>query len=272
MKYFTLTLFLLLTVVLNAQLNMEEISYVPSPSGYYNNLVVKGNVNIAEMVTYPFNVQSYGSFLHVKVNPSSTSKLYIGQLNVSNGTVALFSEFTVAQNNSWSINVPNQPAQREALNYIPITMNGGNLSVSKSNATDSPLNISALTFNLPMAETPTMKIRTKDLQYAVKDKDEIIMPFETQELYILGMKVPRCTGEGGGYYWQPVKVGSIFYNILACNTTGCNNPEYEEACLQRNNDSVGWDRYVWDTTDPNNCYCKDNTQGTQINIPKPDDY
>ena len=46
MKYFTLICFLFLALIANAQTIVDEISYVPSASGYYNNLIVKGNANI----------------------------------------------------------------------------------------------------------------------------------------------------------------------------------------------------------------------------------
>ena len=39
MKYFTIIVFLFLSTFAFSQLNMEEVSYVPSPSGYYNSLI-----------------------------------------------------------------------------------------------------------------------------------------------------------------------------------------------------------------------------------------
>ncbi|MBQ2313181.1 MAG: hypothetical protein II183_03355, partial [Elusimicrobiaceae bacterium] len=56
------------------------------------------------------------------------------------------------------------------------------------------------------------------------------------------MKVPACYYK---YYWQPVKVGSQSYTVLACNTTACQHPEQEEACLEQGTN------FCW-----KNCQCK----------------
>ena len=94
MKHFiTLITFLSLTIFVNAQLNMEEISYNPSPTGYYDNLVVKGNVYIQNLATDIFDVISYGSVLDFK---TPNKDIYIKKLTIPNNndrtvTVALSS-------------------------------------------------------------------------------------------------------------------------------------------------------------------------------------
>ena len=265
MKYFTFIVFLLISVFVNAQMNMEEISYIPSHSGYYNNLVVKGNTKINEIVTYPFNVVSYGSFLTL----NSSSKMHIGTVYVSTGTAALYSNFSVDDVAGWSIVVPGYEPERgtkvSTVQPIALRMDGGNLSLSRSGAAASLLKIDPITFEPASAKTPLLTIRTENFNYPVPS--DIKFHAIVKNLYLFGMKVPSCTG---GYYWQPVKAGGKLYYILACNTTTCVNPEYEEACLKKNNDSVGWSRYVWDVSEaPNNCYCRDTTQGVGVIIDDP---
>lgn len=270
MKYFTFIVFLFLSVFASAQLTMEEISYVPSPSGYYNNLVVKGNANINEVLTTPFNIVSYGSLLKVYVNqgiddPSKASKMYIGLVNVSTGTAVLYSDFSADQVSNWTqIVVPSEPeipqSKAADLQDVQITMDGGYLSLSRSNG-DSYLKIDAISFEPSLGKTPKLTIRTEDFIY----NDTGVKQFypTVENLYLFDMKLPNCSG---GYYWQTVPVtessNTKCYSVLACNTTSCNNPEFEEACLQKNAPGRGStpDPTIayWDTTNAPNCRCVKN--------------
>ena len=257
MKYFTFIVFLLSSLVLNAQLNMEEISYVPSPSGYYDNLIVKGNVKINELVASPFNIQSYGSFLNMEVSP--TSNTYISNLNISTGTVALFSEFSISEINELHMTeaLKNRTPTRTdttTTSYLPIKMNGGNLSVSKSLAYNADLVIGAFSFETSSGKNPVFNVKTNTLNY------NLSYPFRAKNVYIMGMKVPACEH---GYYWQPIRVASTTYTILACNMTSCSEPWKEETCLNKNTN--GRDRYQWNTPE-HPCRCYDTTTANVVTI------
>lgn len=262
MKYFTFFLLLFSAVILNAQLNMEEIAYIPSPSGYYNNLVVKGNANINEIRTYPFDVHSYSSFLNLEIS-TTTSKIYISNLNVSTGTVALFSEFDVNDVNGWAIQEPD-PQRAESPSAATIYMSGGNLSVARSQNSSASLNIGLISFGDAIeGKTPKLQVRTKYFQYfnSIVQSDFIV-----DNLYIMGMRVPNCRDNGGHYYWQnvPVKVnGSTeIRTVLACSTNNCPNPEQEESCLSHNT-KFEQNRYRWNL-ESNPCACTDTQNHQQI--------
>jgi len=231
MKYFTFIVFLFSAIILNAQMSMEEISYIPSRSGYYNNLVVKGNVKINELSTHPFDIVTYGSYL--KFNVDNNSRMF-ANISISTGTAVLNSDFNVNEVGAWSISVPSA----SATGPITLNMNGGSLSVSKSNA-NSSLKINSISFQAPETQSPTLNIRTEDF---ILGSDAIPI---VDNLYILGMKIPTCQN---GYYWQPVKAqNGNTYTILACNMTTCSNPEGEEACLR--------DGKTWDTSSAPTCSC-----------------
>lgn len=225
MKYFTFILFLLSAVILNAQMSMEEVSYIPSPSGYYNNLIVKGNADINELVTRSFDVQSYASFLNLE---TTSSKIFINNLSISTGTVALFSEYAISD-----IMPDPLTGAKGTTSPIKITMHGGNLSVDRSQTGSSTnLNISDLSFaDEIQGKTPELKARTSNMvfDYSLANNNS----FFVKNLYILGMKVPSCPR---GYYWQDVRIGdgNQVYTILACNTTLCQYPYTEEQCYQQN--------------------------------------
>ena len=120
--------------------------------------------------------------------------------------------------------VKNIPPTRTSLVYIPITMNGGNLSVSKSNTTDTDLVIGSINFNASGGKSPVFNLKTNTLNYNLSH------PFKAENVYIMGMKVPACEH---GYYWQTVPVGENSYTVLACNMTNCPNPQDEENCLHQ---------------------------------------
>lgn len=243
MKYFTFIVFLFSAIILNAQMSMEEISYIPSRSGYYNNLVVKGNVKINELSTHPFDIVTYGSYL--KFNVDNNSRMF-ANISISTGTAVLNSDFNVNEVGAWSISVPGTTSTTSP---ITLNMNGGSLSVSKSNASSS-LQINSISFQAPETQTPTLNIRTEDFTLGT-DAIPVV-----DNLYILGMKIPgpnpssapvnqKCQN---GYYWQPVKaINGNTYTILACNMSACSNPEGEEACLR--------DGKTWDTSSAPTCSC-----------------
>ena len=258
MKYFTFILFLFSVVILNAQMSMEEISYIPSPSGYYNNLVVKGDVNIKEISTYPFNVHSYASFLDLEIS-TDTAKIYISNLRVSTGTVALFSEFDINTVNNWSIHEPN-PERSEPPQAANIYMSGGSLSLAQSTNSSASLNIGSITFgDAIVGKSPRLYVKTQDFQYngAIIETDFIV-----DNVYIMGMKIPSCPHK---YYWQNVPVTGISdpFSVLACNTTTCSiaQQQGEEACLSKNTN--GQNRYQWNTQS-HPCECVDSWNSSSV--------
>ena len=220
MKYFIIIIFSFLTIVVNAQLNMEEIAYVPSPSGYYNNLVVKGNSRIHELRTSPFNIQSYSSVLDL--NLSTTSAIFIQNLTVaSSGTVGLSSSLPITQFANLSIQ---NPGGANPVTRPQIGMNGGNLIITRSTAGQDPT-LSIQSFTFQSTDNKFMNVRTRDISYqGISD-----INFLAEQLYIMGMQVPPCPH---GYFWTTVTVApDSQYTVLACNQTSCTNPEQEEACV-----------------------------------------
>lgn len=267
MKYFTFIIFLLLSIFVNAQMNMEEISYIPSHSGYYNNLIVKGDAKINEIYTYPFDVISYGSRLQVKA--LSPAQIFIGLISVSTGTVSLYSTFSLDDVSGWQIETPHidRSGKTASPSPIPLRMDGGNLSLSRSGSSPSLLKIDPIYFEPSVGKTPLLSIRTENFNFSTTNG---VAPF-VDNLYIFGMRIPDCQNK---YYWQPVKVEGVLHYILACNNTGCKNPEYEEACLQKNGGAKSSDpftnQYSWNTSNPPNCYCEKNS--VNINIDDPTDF
>ena len=232
MKYFTLILFLFSAIILNAQINMEEISYIPSPSGYYNNLIVKGNSNIKNLYTFSFNVQSYASFLDLKLK--DTNKMFIKNITISTGTAVLFSEVPSSNINNWQMNP--EEGNRNESDIPTIVMHGGNLSIDKTNNLNVELKISHIEFpQHPNSASTTFDVRTQDSNYDYRNlgydpNQNSQLGLSANNVYILGMKVPDCEH---GYYWQPIKASNnIDFTVLACSTNSCKNPQIEEMCLQ----------------------------------------
>lgn len=236
MKYFITVIFSLLTIVVNAQLSMEEISYIPSPSGIYDNLIVKGNARIHEVQTRPFNIQSYSSVLNF-----NSPKMFVANINVpSTGTVSLSS--TEAVSNFTNLGITN-PGAANNINRPKIIMNGGNLIITKDQYQNPSLVVDE--FYFLSTGNKNLTVKTRDVEYPN------LCGLKTEHLYIMGMQVPSCYYK---YYWQPVKVGSKSYTVLACNMTACQNPEQEEACLAQGTN------YCW-----KNCQCKSGTSCSTSN-------
>ena len=210
MKYFfTFISFLFLALTLQAQLIMEEISYVPSPSGYYNNLVVKGDVKINKFESNPFSIQAYSSILTLKVK--NDHNLYIQSLDIkkANGSAYL----RESDNDiSASITEPNPARGTQATEPIHFYLYGGTLS---ANGTAGSPNMSIGSMSLP--SITDLSVQTRFINQEGTDYMNV------QTLYILGMDVPRCNGE---YRWQRVRVGTgtgntNIYTVLTCsNGTG----------------------------------------------------
>ncbi len=227
MKHFIFVVLLLLTVAVSAQMNIEQVAYIPSRSGFYNNLIVKGNATINNLSTNPFNIVTHGSLTTLNI-PNSTIK--ISQVNVSTGTVS--------QEGSAYIQMPSSD------NLITsFGINGGSLSVSRTpTASETPSN-TTLKINAilhPLTEqVPTLYMRTQDFNDLL---------FANINLYIFGMKYPSQPK-----YWQPVKIGSKKYEILAIEgDLNCDHPEREEVCLRKNiqecqssSDPNCWNTYRW---------------------------
>lgn len=230
MKHFIFVVLLMLAIAANAQMNVEEISYVPSRSGFYNNLIVKGDATINKILTDPFDIRSYGSLLRLNF---PTSTIQINNLTVSTGTAYILNG--------------TDPSK-----VYTITLNGGNLSVSRfpNQSGDTILQIPKFWIRAPETETViTSTVRTEtyvDQQHNVRD------------VYILGMR----TIFNGISYWQPVKVTKSDgtenkYTILAYSNAGYNKQKQEvclrkniQACIDRNyadyDDGTScWDTYVW---------------------------
>jgi len=201
MKHFLFVIFLFLAVFTCAQ-NLEEIYYVPSPSGHYTNLISKGDAYINILATPTFDIHSYGSLLTIRIK-NETSKINIGTLNIlqSNGT-ATFA----------------MPSDTETLTTKAYA---GFLSFSSSLNGLRTLGINAL--NLPQATT-VLAFNARNI-FAHETNNSALY---VNNLSIYGMQVPLCDH---GYYWQTVNVGGNSYTILACNTTTCTNPQDEENCV-----------------------------------------
>ena len=236
MKYFFIFIsFLLFSAALQAQMILEELSYVPSPSGSYNSLIVKGNTKINNLVSYTFDIQNYSSILNVNV--AENSKLYINSLVVSHpkGSVVLKEDINDDGGGSIIVPVPSGPAvrggeqkggDRTKLNYIPVSINGGNFSVSKIQSAndDSYVSINSFSFSDSKATSPNFHLYTDDVM-SINNVD-----LNARNLYIFGMQIPKCPYN---YYWQRVKVGGATYTVLACRTNNnCSNYQGEEVCIQ----------------------------------------
>ena len=236
MKYFTLIIFLFLTIISNAQLTMEEIAYIPSPSGYYNNLIVKGNVNINELRTRPLNIQSYGSFLNMVVGTSKGTEI---------STVTVLADTSIALNNIPTEQTPvwNQPT------IVNTTSGNAGLSFQIDNLTPENSELEdyhqvkiAGNFDeapyLPTEHEPdiywsgirnwtinsdkAIYIRGEKLNfeqnYISHSGDSNRNSFISNMTFILGMRVPYCGNatKVGAYKWQEVSVGDGKFTILAC--------------------------------------------------------
>ncbi len=211
-QFITVITFLFLTVFVNAQLNMEEISYIPSTTGHYDNLIVKGNVYIKDLITAkPFDIQSYGSLLTLRTN---TNHVYIHNLTMTgnNRTMALSSQSSNLT--STIMTNPLAPGETNPTNkqITPFTMHGGSLSIATANGTavvQPVLLVESIAFYPTSGITPTYNIRTQNLNIT----DNIYV--QNEGLYLMGMKVPYCIK---GYVWADVTVsdGTKPYSVLAC--------------------------------------------------------
>ncbi len=200
MKYFTLIFFFFLTITVNAQLTMEEIAYVPSPSGYYNHLIVKGDVNIKKLQTYPLNIQSYGSFLDITVNNSGTA---ISSITVSTNTFVSLknAEFPYAP-------LPNAIAT--------MTIYGGKVSLQQKDLSTPTYRLKIENMpsiqNLQSNSTITYKTQVfkypQDVTYTNQKT-----PVGVKNTYIMGMKIPHC--DYPGQWVQYTQQDTPFY-ILYC--------------------------------------------------------
>ena len=222
MKYFVFVVFLFSAIVLNSQVTVEEVAYIPSASGYYNNLIVKDNVKINKLKTDTFNVQSYGSILDINV--AADSRLLINTLKVmhQNASAALLSNQDESSYNA-SVTTPSNPPnnrstpepppspQTNSLTYHTVNMSGGSLSLTKTINADTSSQIQVQNLNFMSAsKSPTLNIKVRDM-YSIYANNSL----QVNDLYIFGMQVPKCPNN---YYWQKVKVGSAEYIALACNT------------------------------------------------------
>ena len=240
MKYFSIFAFLFLSITAVAQLNMEEVSYIPSPSGYYTNLIIKGNTNIKKLKTSTFNIQSYASFLDLNVTQPSI--LTISTITVSTGTAALSTIEGFSSISNWTVRPP--------ISYnwslpINIEMTGGNISLSQSiDSSSANIYIKQIEFQ-SLSNTPQLSVKTENIDFSDNNLD-----VDINELYIMGMKVPSCPN---GYFWTPVYVNNELksFQALACLevSTTC-NPQQEETCLHSGSDKC------WN---PTNCDCGDCT-------------
>ena len=208
MKYFILISFLFLTLIVSAQTIVDEIAYVPSASGYYNNLIVKGNTNVNKLSTETFNVQSYGSVL--TINVSANSRLYIGQLSVSNEDGSVY----LREGEDHGLYF--DPRLDEENNNILKMQGGGILSVNrivKTKGSSGGLNVNEIKWGWDKSEEGRrLEINAHDIR---SESNEL----NVKKLYIFGMEIPTC---GENYYWQKVKVDNNYYGdgVLACDTSG----------------------------------------------------
>ena len=213
MKYFfTFISFLFLALTLQAQLVMEEIAYVPSPSGYYNNLVVKGNVNIKKLDTQPFSIYAYSSILTIILKNDAT--LFIKNLNIDNPNGSAFLRETT--NSTWenvSIVEPD-PERTEQTSSIPFYLNGGHLSATAIAANNNNT-ITVTNLSLPTNLT-SLLIQTRFLYSEGSD------PIQVKNLEIFGMEYLKSCSDY--YRWQRVRVGpgsgnTNIYTVLVCNNS-----------------------------------------------------
>ncbi len=210
MKHFLLFTFLLLAIFVNAQ-NVEDIFYVPSSSGNYTNLIVKGNANINNLNSGTFDIHSYGSLLTIRL-AKAASKINIENLFITASTgTATF----VAPKYGLS-DIPNDYIKAGYLSYYR-SVDTGNVA----------LNIASVSLPQINGKDIAMDFNAHNVNATSYDKVYV------NHLEIFGMTVPvTCPNN---YYWQTVKVteGTTDYtfNILACNTTNCPNPQKEEECV-----------------------------------------
>ena len=210
MKQFLFIIFLFFTLFINSQ-TIEDIYYTPSASGHYDNLIVKGNVDIKKLSTATFNIHSYSSLLNLRV-VNADNTLDIEELNVlnPNGTATFTTEgnMTSAQAN----------------------INSGFLSFSFSQSGINPIvNISGIVLPKVDVHIPTINFNTHNFTANNNANSALYV----DNLEIFGMKIPQqCYN---GYYWQDIKIGSNSYTVLACNTTNCPNPQKEEDCVTSGN-------------------------------------
>ena len=233
MKNFLFIIFLFFAIITNAQV-YEEISYIPSASGNYDNLIVKGNSNIRELITAPFNIHSYSSILNVRVDPATT---IINNLNVQGADASASFIFNAKEDMS--------------ANTADFVISGGKITFYKALSDDlnNSVKINGITFN--NSSTAKIVFSTRDFR-AIDKKSEV----RTNSITIYGMDIPYCQNK---HYWQTVHVGNTDYQILVCNQSNCTKPtpkgdqgtdRDEDYCwdvLHKNNPARYWD--------PTTCKC-----------------
>ncbi len=220
MKHFLLFTFLFLAIFVNAQ-NVEDIFYVPSSSGNYTNLIVKGNANINNLNSGTFDIHSYGSLLTIRL-AKAASKINIDHLSITASTgTATFVAPTYGLSNT-----PNVYIKAGYLSYYR-SVDTGNVA----------LNIASVSLPQINGKDIAMDFNAHNVNATSYDKVYV------NNLEIFGMTVPDTCPNN--YYWQPVKViennTSYDFEILACNTTNCTNPKKEEECLEKNSQYWHWD-------------------------------
>ena len=226
MKYFTLILFLFSTILLNAQtaqpVAMEEIAYIPSRSGYYNNLVVKGNVHINRLQSFPVDMAVYSSLL--KVNMETKTEVSV---TISTGTAII----DVDDGGTTSGN--NQQTPKTIVEYgVPIHFEGGYVSISSFDDEESHRpSLEVLRYNFP-SDGATIDIKTENAKFKQLENTDSTSMFMTpgggglnnyvhvKDLHIFGMKFPIChggTSQKNQWKWTPVSLpdNTIVY-ILSC--------------------------------------------------------
>ncbi|MBO4707526.1 MAG: hypothetical protein J5594_03080 [Elusimicrobiaceae bacterium] len=264
MKHFIFVVLLLLTVIVNAQLAVEEIAYVPSRLGFYNNLIVKGNATINNLNTQPFNIRTHGSITTLNIPNSAIS---IPQLTIANGTVS-------SQGSAYMV----LPKLNSGEHKIAFGMNGGSISASRTqNVENQTANFYIQAIQHDESVIPVLSVYTEDY----------IDPYTSGsggDIYILNMKLPMTAA---GSYWQPVKIKQSDgtykkYIILVIHPGVDGDHPKEEVCLWRNTanpsnmgryrwrkqttnwaaDGGGWHETSTTTVGPYECY--DTTQTTYI--------
>ncbi len=204
MKYFSIFVFLFLTLIANAQLTMEEIAYVPSASGYYNSLIVKGDVNIKELWTYPLNIQSYGSFLDVTIKNSGTA----------------ISSITVSTNTFVSLKNTYLPSGATPTHLVNMQMNGGKISLQQDNISNNNkyhLKIGDITKIYELSQGSTITYKTERFTYPDETTDiSDIKALPVKNLYIMGMKVPYCNGKTK-WIQANMLTSDVSFQVLYCD-------------------------------------------------------
>ena len=206
MKHFLFFVFLFCSLIINAQA-VEEIAYIPSSSGNYDNLVVKGDTQINELVTPAFNLHSYGSLLTVR---TLNDAIKVANLNISTGTASLIF------NNNTDVGT----------NTSKVTVKGGSISLTKNTTIASNVLVQELAF--PKKVNVDLYLNARNAES--KNNSTTLM---VNNLFIFGMRVPECENN---YYWQKVyseqkeSNKNIEYEILVCNPTKCNAADLEKTC------------------------------------------